>query len=189
MKNEILIALLGILGTLGGTVLGWFLNALSQKGKLNIFVTSWKDKFQDKDKLGSMVASSSIEQTKYYEYNVSLDLYNSSGETKIMRDISICFYDKEKELCKTVPKNLATRRTSGAVTFYDELLTVNIPAKAIIHIELLNGFWDSDEKSLDFIWNTNRVVLLYTDEKNKEKEVLVKEEEYKNYFQNHRTVN
>lgn len=188
MKNEIIIALLGVLGTLGGTVLGWFLNALSQKGKLNIFVTSWKDKFEY-NSVGSMVSSSSIEQTKYYEYNVSLDLYNSSGETKIMRDISICFYDKEKELCKTIPKNLATRRTSGAVTFYDELLTVNIPAKAIIHIELLNGFWDSDEKSLDFIWNTNRVVLVYTDENNKKKEVLLNKEEYKNYFQNHMIAN
>jgi hypothetical protein len=75
------------------------------------------------------------------------------------------------------------------VTFYDELLTVNIPAKAIIHIELLNGFWDSDEKSLDFIWNTNRVVLVYTDENNKKKEVLLNKEEYKNYFQNHMIAN
>ena len=54
MKNEILIAFLGILGTLVGTILGCFLNALSQKGKLNVSVTSWKDKFEY-NSVGSMV--------------------------------------------------------------------------------------------------------------------------------------
>ena len=88
MKDEILIALLGILGTLGGTILGWFLNALSQKGKLNVFVTSWKDKFEY-NSVGSMVPSFSKEQTSYYAYNLSLDLYNSSAETKIMSNIRI----------------------------------------------------------------------------------------------------
>lgn len=188
MKNEILIAFLGILGTLVGTILGWFLNALSQKGKLNVFVTSWEDKFEY-NSVGSMVPSSSREQTSYYAYNLSLDLYNSSAETKIMRNIRICFMDNKKELQRSIPKDDATRRTNGTLMFYDELLTVNVPAKSVFHIELHNGFWDDKEKSLDFIWNTNRVVLFYTNEKNKEKEVLVNEEEYKNYFQNHSTAN
>ena len=54
IKNEVLITFLGILGTLVGTILGCFLNALSQKGKLNVSVTSWKDKFEY-DSVGSMV--------------------------------------------------------------------------------------------------------------------------------------
>mgnify|MGYP003484863366 CR=1 FL=1 len=36
MGVEMQIAILGVLGTLGGTVLGWVLNNLSQRGKLNI---------------------------------------------------------------------------------------------------------------------------------------------------------
>ncbi len=88
MDSEIQIALLGILGTLGGTVLGWFLNNLSQHGKLNIFISSWKDKFEYNE-TGCTTLSSSIEQTEDYSYNVSFDLYNSSGETKIMRNIEI----------------------------------------------------------------------------------------------------
>lgn len=34
MSIKMQIALIGILGTLGGTILGWLLNSLSQKGKL-----------------------------------------------------------------------------------------------------------------------------------------------------------
>lgn len=41
-------------GNFGGSILDRFLNALSQKGKLNVFVTSEKDKFEY-NSVGSMV--------------------------------------------------------------------------------------------------------------------------------------
>ena len=42
MNSEIITALIGVGATIAGTVLGWMLNNLSNRGKLNIFVSSWK---------------------------------------------------------------------------------------------------------------------------------------------------
>ena len=55
IKNtEIMIAIIGVIGTLAGTILGWGLNSLSQRGKLNFYVHSWKEEFQV-NKIGEMV--------------------------------------------------------------------------------------------------------------------------------------
>ncbi|MBD5481471.1 MAG: hypothetical protein HDR15_02895 [Lachnospiraceae bacterium] len=182
MDSEMQIALLGILGTLGGTILGWILNNLSQHGKLNIFISAWEDKFQFNN-MGSMTLSSSIEQTQDYLYRVSFDLYNSSRETKIMRNIEIIFSNGKEELYRNIPKDESTKRMSSAFVCYDDILPINIPPKSIIHIELQNWISESDG-SLKHIWNTTRVYLRYINEKNRKKKVLIKKEKYKDYFMN-----
>ena len=82
-------AIFGIVGTILGTILGWLLNSISNKGKLVFSVASWEDSFQRNDNMGSMVPSNSIEETQVYSYKLFLDVYNSSAETLIMRDIRI----------------------------------------------------------------------------------------------------
>ena len=47
--NQILPAIIGVVGTLLGTILGWILSNLSKRGKLRIFST-WKDEFQCLDR-------------------------------------------------------------------------------------------------------------------------------------------
>ncbi len=183
MDSEMQIALLGILGTLGGTILGWILNNLSQHGKLNIFISTWEDKFQYNN-MGRMTLSSNIDQTQDYLYRVSFDLYNSSRETKIMRNIEIVFSNGKKELYCSIPKDEATKRMSSPFIHYDNVLPINIPPKSIIHIELQNWLSDSDD-SLKHIWSTTRVYLRYINEKNRKKKVLIKKERYKDYFANH----
>lgn len=85
MNSEITTALIGVGATLAGTVLGWVLNNLSNRGKLNIFVSSWEDSFKYNNSIGEMVPCSKKEDVQSYSYKVSFDLYNSSGNTKIMR--------------------------------------------------------------------------------------------------------
>lgn len=184
MCTELQIALLGILGTLGGTVLGWFLNTLSQKGKLNIYVSSWCDKFQYNDESGFKRPSLSIGQTESYVYHLSLDLYNNSGTTKIMRNIEIVFAADKTELSRSVPKDDATRRYSGPANFYDAVEPINIPPKTVLKIDLHEGYW---KDSLNFIWKVDRVFLRYTDGKNKTRTLPIKKEIYKDYFINHKT--
>lgn len=183
MDSEIQIALLGILGTLGGTVLGWVLNNLSQHGKLNIFISSWKDKFEYNE-TGCMTLSSSIEQTEDYSYNVSFDLYNSSGETKIMRNIEIIFSNGKEELYCSIPKDDSTKRISSPYIHYEDILPINIPPKSIMHIELHNWLSKSDG-TLDNIWNTTHIYLKYINEKNRKKKILIRKEKYRDYFINH----
>jgi hypothetical protein len=183
MEIELQIALIGILGTLGGTVLGWFLNTLSQKGKMNIYISSWNDEFTYNNK-GCMAPSSSIEQTQYYGYKLSMDLYNSSGEIKIMRNIKILFTNGKSILFQSIPKDDQTKRISSPMTYYDDISPVNIPAKSVININLHNGVWEKND-SLEFIWNVKSVYLVYTDEKNKNKKIMISKENYENHFANH----
>ena len=178
------IAMVGVIGTLAGTFLGWLLNTLSQRGKINIYVTSFVDEFKHNE-IGCMVPSSSIEQTESYTYKLLLDLYNSSGETKILRNLTIIFSDGKTDLFKSVPNDDNTGRHSGPVWFYDQISPINIPPKSILQLNLHNGAWHNNS-GLDFIWKTKKVYLTYTDEKNKLHKMNIKNEDYNLYFDNHK---
>lgn len=187
MNTDLYCAIIGVIGTLFGTVLGWLLNSVSKKGKLNIYVYSWEDEFMYNCK-GRLTKSSSEEQTEHYGYKLSLDLYNSSGETKIMRNIRIVFVQSKDKMLVNIPKDETTKRIGQISTHYDDINVVNIPSKSVININLHSGKWRSDGKNpLECIWNTNKVYLLYVNEKNQEKKILIKEECYKDYFKNNIT--
>lgn len=113
MTSEITTALIGVGATLAGTVLGWILNNFSNHGKLNIFVSSWKEDFQYNSH-GAMASCSKREEVQCYSYNISLDLYNSSGNTKIMRNIQIVFNDGKNDIenwcLRMIPHDTMFRR-------------------------------------------------------------------------------
>lgn len=171
MSTEIQIAILGIIGTLLGTVLGWFLNSLSQKGKIRVFVKKWKATYQKADKMGGFV-DCTREEAGYYHYNLSLDAYNSSRETRIMRDIRVVFWDKKNPLFSNIPKDDTTKRTSNTLIRYDEISIINIPAKTAVAINLHGGLYSSDKEWPDFL-KACRVKLGYKNEKNKKKMIDV----------------
>lgn len=176
-------AIFGIIGTILGTILGWLLNSISNKGKLHFNVVRWDDSFQYNDKMGSMSASNSIEETQLYSFTLTLDIYNSSAETMIMRDIRIAFNDGQKDIHICTPKDDSTRRTSGHMSFYGDVLPVNIPPKSVSQLHLHYGEWNKDHK-MDFIWCTKKIYLEYKDTKNKEQKVLLKTEQYTEHFNN-----
>lgn len=184
MNSEITIALIGVGATLAGTVLGWVLNNLSNRGKLYIFVSSWEDSFKYNN-IGVMVPCSKREEVQCYSYKVSLDLYNSSGNTKIMRNIQIIFSDGKSDIEQQTPKDDSTCRYVRPMNYYDKVEAINIPPKAVIKLNLHDGAWDKDDK-LDFIWKSKKVYLVYRDEKNKVRRKLIKTEDYENYFSNHK---
>ena len=132
MNSDITTALIGVGATIAGTVLGWVLNNLSNRGKLNIYISSWEDKFQYNDDIGEMVSCSKREEVQSYTYKVSFDLYNSSGNTKIMRNIQIAFSDGKRDIEKQTPQDDATKRFSSPMVFYDDVKPINIPPKAVI---------------------------------------------------------
>ena len=184
MNSDITTALIGVGATIAGTVLGWVLNNLSNRGKLNIYVSSWEDKFQYNDDIGEMVSCSKREEVQSYTCKGSFDLYNSRGNTKIMRNIQIAFSDGKRDIEKQTPQDDATRFSSPMV-FYDDVKPINIPPKAVIKLDLHNGSWNK-EGELDYIWKTKKVYLIYNDEKNKTKRIFIKSEDYENYFINHK---
>ena len=187
MSTEMQIAIVGVVGTLAGTFLGWLLNHLSQRGKIHIYVTSFMDEFKY-NKIGCMVPSSSIAQTESYRYKLVLDLYNSSGETKILRNLTIVFSDGKTDLFKSTPNDDSTGRPSGPIWFYDEIAPINIPPKSITQLNLHNGASHQND-GLDFIWKTKKIYMTYTNEKNKLCKIHIKSEDYSSYFENHKVEN
>lgn len=184
MCGEIATALIGVGATIAGTVLGWVLNTLSSRGTLRIFVSNWEDSFQY-NKAGSMVPSTTRNEVQLFSYKVSLDLYNSSGNIKIMRNIQIVFSDGKNDIKSETPKDDATRRSASHMTFYDEVGPINIPPKAVVKLVLHEGAWNQNSE-LDFIWQSKKVYLTYRDEKNKVRRKLLKVENYEDYFTTHK---
>ena len=173
-------AVIGVIGTILGTILGWVLNSLSTRGKLKIYVSSWNDSFQY-NKIGSMTPSKSKEQTEYYHYDLTLDVYNSSSETKILRNIRIEFSDGKNILHTSIPNDEATRRWNGSFASYDSIVPLNVPPKAIIQLKLHDGVWRTNS-DIGFIWNTQIIYFTYNNEKGKRIRIIVKKENYNNYF-------
>lgn len=176
-------AIIGVVGTLIGTILGWMLNSLSKRGKICIYVSDWKDKFEFLLH-GYPTHSISEETTETYYYEAWLDVYNSSAEPKIMRDIKFVFCDGKTDLYQSVPMDDKTKRRDMVMTFYDEISPLTIPPKSIVQLKLHNSETTNRDKGA-FIWRTNKVFLEYSNEKNKHRRALLKEEDYSKYFENY----
>ncbi len=174
-------AIFGIAGTILGTILGWVLNSISKKGKLSFSVVKWEDSFQRSDNMGCMIQSKSIEETQLYSYKLFLDVYNSSADTLVMRDIRIAFNSGGTDIHVSIPQDDRTRRYSGSMSFYDIILPVNIPPKSILQLQMHDGEWNKEHK-MDFIWKTEKIFLVYKDKKDKEQRFLIKTERYVDHF-------
>ena len=178
METNIIFALIGVGGTLLGTILGWFLNSLSGHGKLNVFVTSWEETFQYNNS-GYMTPSSSREQTEHYWYELKLDLYNSSSGMKIMRDIKIEFLNGKNVSVVQIPYDDATKRFNQHFYTHFDVEAINISPKSVIQYKLCNGY---HKEELDNIWKSDKVVLSFVDEKNKKKRVFMATLKYDEHF-------
>ena len=185
MRIEIQTALIGVGATIAGTILGWILNALSNSGSLKVFVSFWEDSFKHLSSFGVMVPCVNRAEVQNFFYKVSLDLYNSSGNIKIMRNIRIVFSDGKHDIKIETPLDDATKRSSPPMVFYDKVGPINIPPKTVINI-MFHGGASNQNGELDFIWKSKKVYLLYTDEKNRLRREVLKVEDYENYFTNHK---
>lgn len=176
----IVTAIIGVVGTLLGTILGWCLNIVSNRGKIRIYISSWSEKFLCY-KLGVQTISNSQGETELFEYECSVDIYNSSSETKIIRDIKIDFYDGKRILFSSTPFDENTKRFASGRTIYDTIVSQNIPPHSVINLKMTAGVWIK-ESNLSELFNTKTIYLEYNNEKNKRKKVIVKRVNYNDYF-------
>lgn len=58
-------ALIGVVGTLLGTILGWFLNSFSRRGKVGVFVVQWEQHLH-KNEAGHMVCCRDKDDAESY---------------------------------------------------------------------------------------------------------------------------
>lgn len=78
-----------------------------------------------------MVPCLKREEVESYTYEVSFDLYNSSGNAKIMRNIQIVFTDSKNGIEKQTPKDEATKN------IHIRDLSVMLSSLLIFHQKLL----------------------------------------------------
>ena len=180
MHRDIVIAVIGVLGTLLGTLLGWFLNNLSQRGKLILFL-SFKSKFYDDDGEGGF--KESLSHAKYYSYNADLEIYNSSSEYKVMRDVYISFCCKDKELFKERAYANSTYKDNGQYlpASIDEFKSVSIPPKQILTIGT-HGSISAKSEEYNKLKDVDKLVLTYRNGKNKLKKIKIADVDYVHYF-------
>lgn len=183
MEEVIVGAVIGVIGTVIGTVVGWILNSFSNRGKLHIYLKKWTDSFQYV-KAGVMITSTCIEETTFYSYDLSVDIYNSSAEPRIMRDVRIVFNDRKNDVETSFPNDEQTKRVVYGSYFYEGLEALTIPAKSVINLKLRDGKNKDNTASL-YIWKAKKVFFVYRDYKNKQHRILIKNEDYSKYFENH----
>lgn len=159
MSESICTAVIGIVGTLAGTVLGWLLNNVSRRGKLRAFVAKWDEDYKFND-VGSMVGAPSYDEAECYFYELTLDVYNSSSDTKIMRDFKMEFLKGRKIVASKVPLN-ADNRGSGLCK---TMGTLNVAPKSVVSVHLVGGFWRSNFAQFDEINSSSKVRLSYKGE-------------------------
>ena len=176
-------SIIGVIGTLLGTILGWVLNNLSQKGKTSIFVNKWKQNFKYNNS-GFIEECPSKDEVEFYSYDLQLDIYNSSGKNEIIRDVRVEFFYNDQLLFTNRPQDDSTRRVNGHIAFYDKLESLNIPPKCIISIHLHGGFNKSEER-FNSIWKVNKIMLTYKNSKNKDSRVVLSREKLNDYFDKH----
>lgn len=179
-------SMIGVIGTLLGTILGWVLNSLSQKGKTSIFVNKWKQSFKYNNS-GFIEECPIKDKVEFYSYDLQLDIYNSSGKNEIIRDVRIMFFNNDQLLFSNRPKDDSTRRVNGHMTFYEELESFNIPPNCIIPIHLRGGF-NKSEECFDSLWEANKILLTYKNSKNKDFRVVLSREKLNDYFNKHHVL-
>ena len=197
--NEIIVTnVVSIVATLLGTILGWLLNEFSKSGKTKLFVSEWNEKFlsEKMENLSDYYGGEELPKDNYYdslhlrkdkaidkndanhyEYSFLLDVYNSSGNTKIMRNLHIIFYDKHKWSKKNLFEDNKVKIQIDREGNSETVEVINLSPKNIIRLYLNN-----DIEVNDLLYDTTNIYLEYLNEKNKKKKIKVKTVDYRHYF-------
>lgn len=181
MTEGLWAAIIGVGGTLLGTALGWWLNTLSNRGKIDVFCKKWDVEFETNIN-GILARTEDIEKAEYFDFNVELEVVNHSSDIKIIREVQILFEDFNGKILEAViPNDTSLRTYSNHHYFHKEVKPFNVYGKSIISINLDKGFNNSNSK-FDFVFNTEKIFLQYKDEANNIKRVLLKEGNVKDYY-------
>lgn len=175
-------AIIGVLGTLLGTLLGWILGRYDKKGKISIYFFNIKESFKNKTygRSGDR-DSKTIEGTNYYEIDFYMDIYNSSAETRIMRNITIAIHNGERIIFQDRLSDRDDRINKTAYYTYGKIESINVPPKTILNYHLFESFSSIE---MNPIFKAKELRLLYQDEKNKTHSITIKKEDYSHHFDN-----
>ena len=178
MTEGLWAAVIGVGGTILGTIIGWVLNNLSNRGRLVISIVKYEAEFQKA--LNGVMCRCDINSAEYFNYIINIDIYNTSAKTKFMRDIKFNFVDEAGGLLKTITPYDKDLLINGRLTKHIKVQPINIVANSVISKILYFDEYKND--GFDFILSTEKFFMTYTNEKGKTKKILIKKGNIKDYY-------
>ena len=164
-------AMIGVIGTLMGTILGWILGRLDF-GRLHIAFDNFIYEFGAP---GSLFHIHGVQPNEVHSYKLSttIQLYNSSNRNMILRNASFIFSDGKTDLFSEEAYDDSTRRFVAKSLDYDKLEIVNIPPH-----QGLNYNVHIYTTKIDEILRCKKIYFCYKSEKLKTKRIHFKNVDY-----------
>ncbi|WP_039237282.1 hypothetical protein [Bacillus thermotolerans] len=146
-----------MLGSIGTLIVTHWLN---QKGKIHFNVASAKYEKYSRDKYNEKISYNPEEEKNELETLIELQLYNSSGTPKHVKDIGlyIALVGNKKDV-KTFPlDDKATKKQDKLGIFYfDKVEYINVPSKELIKLNLRNVIYKREQE----IPSNSKAYLIY----------------------------
>lgn len=175
----------GIMGTLLGTVmgalLGWILTELNNHGKLRCFVKTWHAHLDMLDERGELVTCYEFMKPEYFNYDFTIEIYNSSRLPKIIRDGKIVFCKDEEPLIEFIPCDKTRVPKYVTSSSFSELPALCVPATDVITLDLF-GTIKGDNAGFPELEKANEVYFQYKNERNKTRRWKIADISYKSFF-------
>jgi hypothetical protein len=169
-KNpSIIAASIGVIGTLLGVTLGFFLNLFKSSGKLKIYINKVTITYSERDNQGGMFTKEQkTSKSERATILLDLDVYNSASEYRIMREIKLRIETNDNK--KTIKlRDESTRRAGSFMIKIDDFKVITIAPKAIINLNLSGTITEN----LDYLDNS-KIFLQYFDFRQKEQSEKMK---------------
>ena len=161
-----------LLGTLLGSVLTLLTSAIGKRGEIKIYTKSYKNSFEKPDLYGSYEDATSLSETNYFHFDLILEIYNSSHDVKLLRDIHVLFCENENQVFCFSPKDDASKVViSGSIPFYTEIQAFSLNPKEIVTLHLHDGFGPNDD--IEKFSTVNNIRLVFRDDNNHQRIHLI----------------
>lgn len=146
----------GIIGTVVGVVLGWFISFLNNYGRTSFYLNNVRISYLDSDNGGGFndaeLSDNSVFGTLIFEF----DICNTSAKSALFRNIRCLLKSNGKEKTKTLFDE-STYRVQNQASHYDKIEILNLSPKSIRKV---NFYLHLDKEDLDFISKNNITVSL-----------------------------
>lgn len=168
---EILNSYQGIIGTVIGAFLGWFLSQLNRIGKLSFFANNFNLEYYEQDKGGAICKGNLNDKTMYGIFSFDLDVINTASNNRMLRKIHCLFNYSNNKLTKEID-DIESERIVAQRVDYDKFEIMNIQSKSVVKKklsiylskdDLLKGITDKAKISLVFtkLWGIKRERTIY----------------------------
>jgi len=163
----------GIIGALLGVVVTMLMNEyLKSKGKIRFYFQDFKLKYLEKNSEGGYEECEKEKDYTLVRYNFKVQLYNSSENRKILRDIKIVFVGNKGTIYNIV-QNTDSRRVNFDRLISDDVNIINLNPKEIIEIGL-EGQISKSSGDIKILRDIDKIYLIAKDSKDRSIKKIIK---------------